>query len=111
MPPRRFSRYSYSFAFVDPAGDLILSDAEPFGFVALADNRMHVVETGDTLFGLADRYFQPLARPSGLWWILSDFQPTPIYDPTLALEVGSTIYIPSVRTVLEQVFNSARASA
>ncbi len=109
MPPRRFSRYSYSQAYADANGRLLLTDPDPFPFVALADNVVHTVNTGDTLFGIADVYFRPLARPSGLWWIVADFQPTPIYDPTVALEEGSTIYVPSVRTVLEQIFNANRS--
>lgn len=110
MPPRRFSRYSYSQAIQDGNGNLVLTEPTPFAFVALADNVEHVAATGDTLFRLADVYFQPLQRPSGLWWIIGDFQPTPIYDPTLLFVEGTTVYVPSVRTVLEQVFNAKRAS-
>lgn len=109
MPPRRYSRYSYSLGVLDAAGALILTDPEPFAYVALADNVVHTVEVGDTLWGLADLYFQPLPRPSGLWWVIADFQPVPIHDPTLALAPGTTVYIPSVRTVQEQIFSAARA--
>jgi hypothetical protein len=108
MPPRRYSRYQYCVAALDANGRLILSDPDPFPFVALTDNVVHPVVTGDTLWGLAHLYFQPLARPSGLWWIIADFQPTPIVDPTIALEAGQTIYVPSVRTVLEQIFSASR---
>jgi hypothetical protein len=108
VPPRRFSRYQYCVAALDPSGDLLLSDPEPFGYVALADNVIHTAETGDRWWFLAHRYFQPLARPSGLWWILCDFQPTPVLDPTLTIPPGTTIYIPSIRTVQEQIFNSSR---
>jgi hypothetical protein len=108
VPPRRFSRYQYSVATLDQSGALLLSDPEPFAYVALADNVIHTAETGDRLWFLAHRYFQPLARPSGLWWILADFQPVPIFDPTLSIPAGTTIYIPSVRTVLEQIFNANR---
>jgi len=109
MAPRRFSRYSYSVGSIDNVGDFVLSDALPFGFVELADTIVHAVESGDTLFSLAHVYFQPLPRPSGLYWIIADFQPTPIEDPTLMLKEGSLIYIPSVRTVTEQIFNANRA--
>jgi hypothetical protein len=109
MPPRRYSRYQYTAAILDPAGDLILTDPSPFPYSPLADNVVHNVETGDTVFSLADVYFQPLARPSGLWWVIADFQPNPIQDPTIALVPGTIVYIPSVRTVLELIFNSARA--
>ena len=108
MPPRRFSRYTFAEATVDDVGALVLSEPEPFRFQALDDNRQHRVLEGDDLFTLAGRYFQPLQRPSGLWWIIADFQPDPILDPTLRLEVGRMLWIPSVRTVTELIFNESR---
>jgi hypothetical protein len=111
VPPRRYSRFQYSLGVIDPVGDFVLTDADPFAFVQLADNVEHQVETGDTLWGMAHVHFQPLARPSGLWWIIADFQPVRIYDPTVTLVVGSTLYIPSVRTVLERIFNAKRQQA
>lgn len=108
MPPRRYSRYQYSVGSLDGSGDLILSDPEPFTYVSLADTVIHTVATGDTLWGLAHLYFQPLARPSGLYWIIMDFQPVPIVDPTIALSTGQILHIPSVRTVTELIFNASR---
>lgn len=114
MPPRRFSRYTYSTAFLEElpdgtrTGALILSDPEPFRFRPFRDNRIHVVKDGDSLFTLAYKFFRPLPRPSGLWWIIADFQPDPIHDPTLRLAKGTPLVIPSVRTVIEEVFSEKR---
>jgi hypothetical protein len=108
MPPRRFSRYSFSAAVLDDAGRLFLTEREPFRFRSLPDTRQHVVQAGDTLFSLAGRYFAPLPRPSGLWWVIADFQPEPIHDPTLALDLGRVVFIPSVRVITEEVFAEAR---
>jgi hypothetical protein len=108
MPPRRFSRYTFSSAVLDDGERLLLTDREPFRFRALPDNRQHVVKEGDTLFSLAGRYFAPLPRPAGLWWIIADFQPDPIHDPTLALDIGRVLLVPSVRTVVEEVFSEKR---
>lgn len=108
MPPRRYSRYTFCVAVQDDAGRLFLTEREPYGFRALPDTRQHVVQEGDTLFSLAGRYFAPLPRPAGLWWILADFQPQPILDPTLALDLGRMLFVPSVRVVTEEVFNEAR---
>jgi hypothetical protein len=80
----------------------------PYRLRALSDNRQHIVKEGDTLFSLAGRYFAPLPRPAGLWWVIADFQPDPIHDPTLALEVGRVLVVPSVRTVVEEVFSEKR---
>ena len=108
MPPRRFSRHAFSAAVQDDAGRLVLTEREPFRFRSLSDNRQHVVQQGDTLFSLAGRYFAPLPRPSGLWWVIADFQPEPIHDPTLALDLGRLLFIPSVRVITEEVFAEAR---
>jgi hypothetical protein len=108
MPPRRFSRYSFSAAVLDDAGRLFLTEREPFRFRSFPDNRQHLVQQGDTVFSLAGRYFAPLPRPSGLWWVIADFQPEPIHDPTLALDLGRLLFIPSVRVITEEVFAEAR---
>jgi len=108
MPPRRFSRYTFSAAILDEDERLLLTDREPFRFRPLPDNRQHVVKEGDTLFSLAGRYFAPLPRPAGLWWIIADFQPDPLHDPTLALEVGRVLVLPSLRTVTEEIFAERR---
>lgn len=108
MPPRRMSRYTFSEAAVDDAGDLLLSEPEPFVFIDRPDNITHVALDGDTWWGLAGFYYQSIPRPAGLWWVLCDFQPEPVLDPTIAITPGTTLYIPSVRTVLEDVFSEKR---
>lgn len=108
MPPRRYSRHTFTSAGMDDAGALVLSDPEPFRYRELADTRTHVVRDGETLFTLAGRYFSPMRRPAGLWWIIADFQPEPIVDPTIALAAGRMIFVPSVRAVTELVFSETR---
>ena len=108
MPPRRYSRYVFCSAILDDAERLHLTDREPFRFRALSDNRQHIVKEGDTLFSLAGRYFAPLPRPAGLWWVIADFQPEPVHDPTLSLELGRLLVVPSIRTVVEEIFSEKR---
>ena len=108
MPPRRFSRYTFSQGLLDSEERLFLSDREPFRYRDLPDNRLHVVAEGDSLFSLAAELFASLDRPAGLWWIIADCQPEPIIDPTLELEIGRTLVIPSVPSVHLYVFNAAR---
>lgn len=107
--PRRFSRHIFTAAFKDESGVMTLSDREPYRYRNLRDNRVHLCVDGDTLQHLAARYFKGIPNACRLWWVIADFQPTPIFDPTLALQAGSTLIIPSVRTVLEKIFNPARS--
>lgn len=108
MAPRRFSRYTFSYAVQDKEGDLVLYGEEPYRYRDLPDNREHVVREGETLFTLAGRYFAPLPRPAGLWWVIADFQPEPIHDPTVELSPGRVLIIPSVRTLTEEIFSERR---
>jgi len=108
MPPRKFSRHVFTIGFKDSNDRLILTDRVRYPYRVFQDNREHPVQQGDTLQNLASRYFKPLQRPSGLWWVIADFQPTPIHDPTLLLEPSRIMIIPSVRTVLEEIFSATR---
>lgn len=108
MPPRRFSRFEFTLGIRDDQGRLFLTDREPFGFKAFSDNRVHTAKEGDTLFSLAGRYFRPRARAAGFWWIIADFQPDPIIDPTIPLELGRQVYIPSLRTLDEEILSETR---
>lgn len=86
----------------------MLYGGEPYRFRVFADNVEHVVREGDTLWTLAHRYYLGVERPAGLWWIIADFQPQPIHDPTLALVPGAVLVIPSLRTVQEEIFSERR---
>jgi hypothetical protein len=109
MPPQLYSRYQFCAAFADPVtGKLVLTDREPFRFAPFADNRQHQVTSTDTLGRLAARYLAPIPDAAQLWWIIADFQPDPIFDPTIVLEVGRMLTIPSVRTVLTEIFDESR---
>ena len=110
MPgPRLFSRYSFCERLKDAQGRFYLSERTPFRYRALADNRVHVVERGDTLTTLADKYFHPQPNAAQLWWVIADFQRDPIHDPTIELPVGQTLVIPSVDTLLNRIFAETRS--
>lgn len=110
MPPRTLSRHSYTRGYKDSVGHLVLTRAEPYRFRELPDNRFHTVGLGDTLFALAEREYQPIdpERAAGLWWVIADFQPDPIHDPTIRLTPGRVLVIPSVTTVITKVFDERR---
>lgn len=106
--PRRYSRHIFCLGFRDGDGPFQLCEREPFLYREFPDNREHVVAQGETLFALAARFFAPIPRAAGLWWVIADFQPDPIHDPTILLEPATVLIIPSMRTVLESVFSETR---
>jgi hypothetical protein len=108
MPPRANSRYHFCSGIRNDAGVLFLTEREPYRFHEHPDNRVHRVVQGDTLWGLAGRYFAPLPRACGFWWAIADYQADPVLDPTLALEEGRILFIPSIRVLSDVVLGEAR---
>lgn len=110
MPPRRWSRHSFVTAFKDEEtpDDMQLSERTPFLYRELRDNVQHQVKEGDTLHTLAAKYFRGIDRPAQLWWVIADFQPEPVFDPTIKLALGATIVVPSMRTLTELIFSETR---
>jgi len=108
MPPQALSRHLLTTGLTDTIERVFLTDRVPYRFVEFSDNRKHTVSEADTLFNIAGRYFAPLARPAGFFWVVADFQPDPIVDPTLKLERGRILFVPSIRTLIETILNEAR---
>ena len=108
MPMFPYSRYRYCNRYENADGVFYLDEREPFRYSDEQDNVEHVARDGDTWWGLAHRYFQGLERPAGLWWLLCEFQPTPVIDPTIQIKAGTTIVIPSLRVVRLKVFTPDR---
>ena len=111
MPPRVGSRHSFTLGVRNALGVLHLTEREPYRFRSHTDNRLHVAVQGDSLFGLAGHYFAPLPRASGFWWVIADFQPDPVVDPTLELEPGRRLFIPSLRVLTDVIVGEAGRSA
>jgi len=108
MPPRSGSRFGFCLGVLDEQDRRFLTEREPYRYRVFADNRLHRVVEGETLFDLAGRYFAPLPRACGFWWAIADFQPDPILDPTLSLEEGTTVVIPSTRVLTDVILAERR---
>lgn len=111
MPPGINSRYLHSLGIKDAEGRLFLTDPEPYTYREFADNRFHPVVAGDTLESIADRYFPNIEDAAQLFWVIADFQPERILDPTLMLDEGRVLVIPSENTFLTKIMDPSRSQA
>ncbi len=109
MPPRNNSRYLFTSAQTREGEEkLFLSWRIPFRYIDLADNIPFEVREGDTLHRIASKVYSslgelPLVSAANLWWVIADFQPIPIQDPTILLVPGQQLILPSARTVQERI--------
>lgn len=101
------SRY-FPSQIVRSAGTISTEPSERFVYTERNDTRRHVVRSGDTLHNLAVRFFPNARNPERLWWVIADFQPNPILDPTLALEIGRVLRIPSESVVMSEALSDER---
>jgi hypothetical protein len=99
--PADFDRYISTPRFVDDGETDItyLGNREPIQFVDDPDNEIHIVQAGDNLQNLAARYFKGFPEAANLWWVLAEFQPDAVQDPTLRLQPGTLLVIPNANVV------------
>lgn len=98
------SRYVNVEHLADTAGRIYTADRIPFRFTQRDDSILHIAQAGESWWGLAQKYYFEISdRPSGLWWVICDFQPQPVVDPTLIIQPGSEVVVPSAFTVRNEI--------
>ena len=114
MAPRTNSRHLFTTAQQnDTDAPMYLADRTPYRFNNFLDNTVYEVKGGDTLHRIAAKHYASLGQlPSvsaaNLWWVIADFQPIPIHDPTVQLVNGETLVLPSLRVVSEKILQRQR---
>lgn len=95
-----YSRYRLAFTVRDEVQNLTytLIRSRRVFFDPSAENRIYKAQIGENIFSVAARHFRGYARPAALYWLLADYQPVPILDPTKDLD-GMDIYIPPAEKV------------
>lgn len=89
------SRYRMSTLVKDAQDRLKLSLRARLEYDQEDEDIIHEIAPGDTLWTLAAQYFDGMPYSHTLWWAIADYQPDPIIDPTVQLEPGELIVIPS----------------
>lgn len=109
MPPNIYSRHRFSEVVTHAAtGRLMLAARVPFRFRESSENLFHRAQTGDTWWSIAASAWAVLPYAARLWWILPDYQRTPVIDPTLSIAPGTLVVVPSLRMVSEEILSDRR---
>lgn len=89
---RSTSRYRFINRFRFDDG-VFYEQRDRINFQDRPDNRSYTVGQGDNLMNIAFRFFTSFRRPASLWWLIMDFNN--IHDPSIPLELGTQLFIPS----------------
>jgi hypothetical protein len=105
------SRYRLSVVYQTEDDHLYfsLNEREPYG--AEEDDIIHITSEGETLFSIAHKYYGELPGGVHHWWLIGEYQPTPIKDPSLRLAANSLVIIPSVRKLLDVLSGNTLSEA
>lgn len=104
----QYSRYKHCDIYRRPEDTVLFMDLRPrIEYIGGYDEILHKVVLGDTLHNLALRYYNGMPNPASLWWAIADFQPEPINDPTVRLEPGTWLVIPSADMVQQWLMSDS----
>lgn len=95
-----YSRYRLAITVRDESQNLaytLIRDSRSL-YDPAADNRIYQAQAGENVYSIAARHFRGFERPAALFWIIADYQPTPILDPAKDLD-GTKVYIPPAEKV------------
>jgi hypothetical protein len=109
MAPRTGSRHLLRARRARRAGRRFLSEREPYRFKEHTDTRVHVVAQGDSLEGLAGRYFAPL--PAGLRLLVGPrrLPARPHRGPDARARAwAGALFVPSLRVLTDVILGEQR---
>ncbi len=89
-------------------GLTFLLDREPVRFQPRRDNRRVIARAGDTWHSLAAQHLKSIPNAEQLFWVICDYQPTPVVDCTMDPVAGEVIVIPSEDFVMSAYFTDSR---
>ncbi|MEN6368466.1 MAG: hypothetical protein ABFD77_02070 [Thermotogota bacterium] len=101
----QYSRYRFCTMLGGNGEIAYLDEREPFRYRDEPDNTFYTAKDGDTWWGLAWKFFSGFPNKALLYFLLCEFQPEPVVDPTIRIEAGRQIAIPSERIIRTKVYS------
>lgn len=106
--PDQLSTYRFCSVVTDSDGIEFFTDPVPFVYRELPDTILHQAHEGDDYESIAARYYSGVPNKAQLWRIIAEFQPMIPLDASVGPTPGSVVYVPSRRTLFEDVFSERR---
>ena len=90
------SRYAAAEIFIEADGRTSTGLPPPVYYVDRADTIVYRADVGDSWARIASRHYRGIhRRPEHLWWVLCNFQPQPVLDPTVPPQPGDLVHVPA----------------
>ena len=101
------SRFQHVDTFTDDDGAVLLQEREPYYYRDRDDNIQHEAVEGDTWWSLAAYYYWDVTLYAGeLWWVIADYQPTPVANATAPITPGKLVIIPNPSVVISEILGA-----
>lgn len=105
MAVQETSRYFMTLGATRVSDGLnFLLDREPLYFQPRSDNKRVVVQATDTWWSLAAAHLSSLPNAEQFFWVICDYQPNPIMDPTINPMPGTLVIIPDENFIMSTYF-------
>jgi hypothetical protein len=104
------SRYRRGLTFIDLDNYIYQPLIEGDDYDPRDDDINHIVVDGETLFSIAHLYYKNIPGGVHNWWIIAEYQPVPVIDPTRKLQPRSIVIVPSPQHAME-IQNGTTTSA
>lgn len=106
--PDALSTFRFCSVLTDEDARQYLTDPVPYEYREFSDTIRHVARDGDTYENISARYYAGIPGKAQLWRIIAEFQPVIPLDATVPPKPGTIVYVPSRRTLFEEIFSENR---
>jgi hypothetical protein len=102
------STYRHARAIQFDDGRIIFRLPERIPFEDRDDSILHISNGRERLWDLAQLYYGSEVRDAiDLWEVIAQFQPEPIQDPSIPLQAGLSVLIPSLEYIEDVAFGDS----
>lgn len=99
------SRYRCAELIRTDAGKLKWDLRRRLEYMGHDDDIAYEVQPGDTWHILAYKFYGDEFGGADLWWVIADYQPEPVLDPTVMPTVGDILMIPAPNIVQDFILS------